>query len=271
MSIPACFSFENAQLRTLGTADAPLFVAIDVAKALGYSQPAKSVNDRVDPEDLIKSEIETRGGRQTVNCVNESGLYALIFGSKLESAKRFKRWVTSEVLPAIRRNGHYELPSDTITPTEQHAIQVAVAKRARRTASNYQTIYRAIKNRYQIARYDQLPRSQFQDCIEFISCVDLSAPELLPADFKPGKGNGVYLTHEQADILQGFLFYINYLFKKDFIMVYKFLCQAEDSPKAPQFFEAFNMFASLLLEKTLARAGYDVKDLECYKRWAEQN
>ena len=270
MSALAIFKFETTQVRTLGSAESPLFVAIDIASALGYANPKAAPAKIVDPDDFVKVEIETRGGRQTVNCVNESGLYALIFGSKLPSAKRFKRWVTSEVLPAIRRTGHYELPSDTITPTEQHAIQVAVAKRARRTASNYQTIYRAIKNRYQIARYDQLPRSQFQDCIAFIDDVDLSAPELLPADFKPGKGNGVYLTHEQADILQGFLFYINYLFKKDFIMVYKFLCQA-DSPKAPQFFEAFNMFASLLLEKTLARAGYDVKDLECYKRWAEQN
>ena len=271
MSTLAIFSFENAQVRTLGTAETPLFVAIDIATALGYQKPKNAVIQHVDQEDITSQEIlDNLGRKQTVNCVNESGLYALIFGSKLPSAKRFKRWVTSEVLPAIRRNGHYELPSDTITPNEQHAIQVAVAKRARRTASNYQTIYRAIKNRYQIARYDQLPRSQFQDCIAFIDDVDLSAPELLPADFKPGKGNGVYLTHEQADILQGFLFYINYLFKKDFIMVYKFLCQA-DSPKAPQFFEAFNMFASLLLEKTLARAGYDVKDLECYKRWAEQN
>ncbi len=276
MSAITMFSFENTSVRTLGTPELPLFVAIDVATALGYKNPKVAPAQHVDPEDLIKQEITDKLGRaQAVNCVNESGLYALIFGSKLPSAKRFKRWVTSEVLPAIRKTGQYSTCSktervETITPNEQHAIQVAVAKRARRTASNYQTIYRAIKNRYQIARYDQLPRSQFQDCIAFIDDVDLSAPELLPADFKPGKGNGVYLNHEQADILQGFLFYINYLFKKDFIMVYKFLCQA-DSPKAPQFFEAFNMFASLLLEKTLARAGYDVKDLECYKRWAEQN
>ena len=103
------FSFENLAVRTLGTPDLPLFVAIDVATALGYKNPKVAPAQHVDPEDLIKSEIETKGGRQTVNCVNESGLYALIFGSKLESAKRFKRWVTSEVLPAIRKNGHYNL------------------------------------------------------------------------------------------------------------------------------------------------------------------
>ena len=74
------------------------------------------------PEDLIKQEIETKGGRQTVNCVNESGLYALIFGSKLESAKRFKRWVTSGALPAIRKQGRYECPLATITPAQQHQL-----------------------------------------------------------------------------------------------------------------------------------------------------
>lgn len=62
MSSLSVFSFENFAVRTLGTPEAPLFVAIDVAKALGYSQPAKSVNDRVDPEDLIKVEIDTAGG-----------------------------------------------------------------------------------------------------------------------------------------------------------------------------------------------------------------
>ena len=207
MSAITMFSFENTSVRTLGTPELPLFVAIDVATALGYKNPKVAPAQHVDPEDLIKQEITDKLGRaQAVNCVNESGLYALIFGSKLPSAKRFKRWVTSEVLPAIRKTGQYSTCSktervETITPNEQHAIQVAVAKRARRTASNYQTIYRAIKNRYQIARYDQLPRSQFQDCIAFIDDVDLSAPELLPADFKPGKGNGVYLNHEQADIL----------------------------------------------------------------------
>lgn len=104
------FSFENMPVRTLGNPETPLFVAIDVVKALGFKDTINPIKRHVDPEDLIKVEIETAGGRQTVNAVNESGLYALIFGSKLESAKRFKRWVTSEVLPAIRRTGRYEAP-----------------------------------------------------------------------------------------------------------------------------------------------------------------
>lgn len=273
MSALAIFSFENSQVRTLGTAEFPLFVAIDIAKALGYQNHVRSVNDHVDQEDISKVEItDNLGRKQTVNCVNESGLYALIFGSKLESAKRFKRWITSEVLPAIRRTGHYELPGDTITPTEQHTIQVAVAKRARRTASNYQTIYRAIKNRYQIARYDQLLRSQFQDCLVFIDEVDLSVPESNPAVREPDNEirKGMYLSDAQANTLRNFVYCINYLFRDDFQMIYKLMCQFE-SPKRAHFYEVFNNFTAMMLENTLAQAGYSVTELDCYKYWATKN
>lgn len=103
MSAIAIFSFENSQVRTTGTAENPLFVAVDIATVLGYSNARKAVYAHVDEEDRLKAIVETEGGKQEVVCVNESGLYALIFGSKLESAKRFKRWVTNEVLPAIRK------------------------------------------------------------------------------------------------------------------------------------------------------------------------
>ena len=273
MSIPACFSFENAQLRTLGTADAPLFVAIDVAKALGYSQPAKSVNDRVDPEDLIKSEIETKGGRQTVNCVNESGLYALIFGSKLESAKRFKRWVTSEVLPAIRKTGRYEA-QETITPAEQRAIQVAVAARAKKTAANYQTIYRAIKAHYQIARYDQLPRTQLEDCLDFIKEVELDVPEV-PHATRPDGGcphcglhplptGSIVLSSREAETLRDFVYYWRYLFREDLETVLK-LMRLLQSPLAPRFYEAVTSMNIGSIEALLERNGYSVKQLSCYR------
>ena len=274
MSIPACFSFENAQLRTLGTADAPLFVAIDVAQALGYSQPAKSVNDRVDPEDLIKSEIETKGGRQTVNCVNESGLYALIFGSKLESAKRFKRWVTSEVLPAIRKTGRYEA-QETITPAEQRAIQVAVAARAKKTAANYQTIYRAIKAHYQIARYDQLPRTQLEDCLDFIKEVELDVPEVLhtthPDDggcphcgLHPIPAGSIVLSSREAENLRTFVYYWRYLFREDLETVLK-LMRLLQSPFAPRFYEAVTSMNLGSIEDMLDRHGYSVRQLSCYR------
>ena len=84
-------------------------MANDVCAALELVNPRKALADHVDPEDVTRRDVPTPGGMQAVNHVNESGLYALIFGSRKESAKRFKRWVTSEVLPAIRKDGYYVL------------------------------------------------------------------------------------------------------------------------------------------------------------------
>lgn len=83
-------------------------MANDVCKALELTNPHKALADHVDPDDLTQSEVtDNLGRKQLTNHINESGLYALIFGSRKESAKSFKRWVTSEVLPAIRKNGYY--------------------------------------------------------------------------------------------------------------------------------------------------------------------
>lgn len=274
MSIPSVFSFENAQVRALGTPDLPLFVAVDAAGALGYKDKTNAIKQHVDPEDLIKSEIETAGGRQVVNCVNESGLYALIFGSKLESAKRFKRWVTSEVLPAIRKTGRYEA-QETITPAEQRAIQREVAIRAHKTASNYRTIYRAIKARYQIARYDQLPRTQLEDCLDFIREVELDVPEV-PHTAHPDDGGcphcglhpipagSIVLSAHEAENLRTFVYYWRYLFREDLETVLK-LMRLLQSPFAPRFYEAVTSMNIGSIEALLERNGYSVKQLSCYR------
>lgn len=288
MSIPACFSFENSKVRTLGTPDLPLFVAIDVASALGFQKPSNAVSQHVDTEDLIKQEITDKLGRaQTVNCVNESGLYALIFGSKLESAKRFKRWVTSEVLPAIRRNGQYNAACPTtITPAEQLQIQQAVARRAKTSSANYQTIYRAIKVRFQIPRYNELPRCQFAECLKFIDAVDLKVPEAktaaapkqepraLPKSGKPNltplnipEGRKMYRVSEDfLETQRTFVYCWRYLFRDDLELFYNFLKQTE-SPLAPKFAEAIMDFNLCFVEDSLAKLGFAVKDLDCYKHW----
>jgi prophage antirepressor-like protein len=280
MSIPACFSFENSQVRTLGTPDLPLFVAIDVASALGFQKPSNAVSQHVDSEDLIKQEITDKLGRaQTVNCVNESGLYALIFGSKLESAKRFKRWVTSEVLPAIRKTGRYEA-QETITPAEQRAIQREVAIRAHKTASNYRTIYRAIKARYQIARYDQLPRTQLEDCLDFIREVELDVPEV-PHTTRPNDGGcphcglhpipagSIVLSAHEAENLRTFVYYWRYLFREDLETVLK-LMRLLQSPFAPRFYEAVTSMNLGSIEDMLERNGYSVRQLSCYRALTAQ-
>ena len=178
MSNTLAFTFENTPLTILGDILNPLFIAKQICDVLGFANHKDAIKNHVDPEDVCKIEILDRLNRkQLVNCVNESGLYALIFGSKLPKAKQFKRWVTNEVLPAIRKQGYYQVTSNTLTPAQQHQIQIAVAARAQKTAHNYQTIYRALKNRYQVARYDQIPQSQFKEALRFIQCVDLSVPE----------------------------------------------------------------------------------------------
>lgn len=111
--------FENeefGQVRTMTIDGEPWFVGKDIARALGYGE-GKSLNNavanHVDEEDKGVTEMVTPGGRQSMTIINESGLYALIFGSKLESAKKFKHWVTSEVLPSIRKTGGYLSEADT--------------------------------------------------------------------------------------------------------------------------------------------------------------
>lgn len=102
---------EFGEIRTVTIDNEPWFVGKDVATALGYTNPQKAVRDHVLEEDRGMNEMDTPSGRQNLAVINESGLYALIFGSKLESAKRFKHWVTSEVLPSIRKTGGYQMQS----------------------------------------------------------------------------------------------------------------------------------------------------------------
>ena len=101
------FSFEGRQIRALTIEREPYFVGKDVAEVLGYSNSRKAIADHVDSEDKGVTKCYTLGGTQKLTVINESGLYSLILGSKLPTAKKFKRWVTSEVLPTIRKHGAY--------------------------------------------------------------------------------------------------------------------------------------------------------------------
>lgn len=100
---------EFGKIRTVTIDNEPWFVGKDVATALGYSNSRKALADHVQEDDKGVTKCDTLGGKQDLTTINESGLYALIFGSKLESAKRFKHWVTSEVLPSIRKTGGYDV------------------------------------------------------------------------------------------------------------------------------------------------------------------
>lgn len=111
---------EFGKVRAVEINGEPWMVGIDIAKSLGYRNGSRDINRYVDDDD--KSIVVAHDGRQNRNftVINESGLYALVFGSKLESAKRFKKWVTSEVLPSIRKTGRYSKP---LTALEQLKLQ----------------------------------------------------------------------------------------------------------------------------------------------------
>ena len=114
---------EFGEIRTVMIDGEPWFVGIDVAKSLGYKRPSDAVYSIVDEGDSVKHRVsDIQGHTQQTTIINESGLYALIFGSKLESAKKFKKWVTSEVLPSIRKTGSYgkQLPKNPMELLELH-------------------------------------------------------------------------------------------------------------------------------------------------------
>ena len=108
MNTPQIFNFEQNEVRTVLVNDEPYFVGKDVAEVLGYSKPRNAILTHVDEEDKQDAPIQgALGGKQNMTIINESGLYSLILKSKLPNARKFKRWVTSEVLPTIRKHGMY--------------------------------------------------------------------------------------------------------------------------------------------------------------------
>lgn len=121
--------FENpafGQVRTIEIDNEPRFIGKDVAVALGYTNTAKAVRDHVDEEDKLTERIVLSGQNREVIFINESGLYSLILSSKLPTAKDFKRWITKEVIPSIRKTGGYQMPS---TPEQRIAAALIDAQR----------------------------------------------------------------------------------------------------------------------------------------------
>ena len=258
------FSFENMAVRTLGTPEHPLFVALDVCSALGYAKARNAVAQHVDPEDLIKSDIDTNGGRQTINCVNESGLYALIFGSKLESAKRFKRWVTSEVLPAIRRTGRYETAqSAQISTSEQYEIRKAIKARAKNSSVHYQTVYNALYDYFKIASYKDLRHDQMKAALALIETCTLK-PQLPAPTLAEGS---VILSAQEAEALLTFIYYVRFLFADVFGKL-DGLLRIVDSPLAGSFWDAFHEVSWGRILEILAKHGHDINDMPCYQHWS---
>lgn len=282
------FSFGNYPITVINDADTLWFIAAEIVKAINLSNPSVSLKS-LRPAERKKIILQ---GRET-NIISESGMYTLVLRSQDAlkegtAAFRFRVWVTDEVLPTIRRNGQYTAACQaTITPAEQLQIQQAVARRAKTSSANYQTIYRAIKVRFQIPRYNELPRCQFAECLKFIDAVDLKVPEAktaaapkqepraLPKSGKPNltplnipEGRKMYRVSEDfLEKQRTFVYCWRYLFRDDLELFYNFLKQTK-SPLAPKFVEAIMDFNLCFVEDSLAKLGFAVKDLDCYKHWA---
>lgn len=127
--------FQNTEfgnVRTVEINGEPWIIGKDVALALGYRNPQEAIRTHVDEDDKGVSEILTPGGKQSVPIINESGLYSLVLSSKLPTAKKFRRWVTSEVLPSIRRHGAYMTPEtlEAAILNPDYLLKVATALKA---------------------------------------------------------------------------------------------------------------------------------------------
>lgn len=120
---------EFGTIRTLSINNEPWFVGKDVAEKLGYKEPRSAVSKKVENDDRGVAEMDTPSGKQNMTIINESGLYSLILSSKLESAKRFKRWVTGEVLPSIRKSGGYISGQEDMSDEDLMAKALLVAQR----------------------------------------------------------------------------------------------------------------------------------------------
>lgn len=213
------------------------------------------------------------GAKRTVTgyWMDQKGFCILAMGFTGAKALEFKCAFYDEF---ERMKNELEAPT-TITPAEQRAIQREVAIRAHKTSSNYRTIYRAIKARYQIARYDQLPRTQLEDCLDFIREVELDVPEV-PHTAHPDDGGcphcglhpipagSIVLSAHEAENLRTFVYYWRYLFREDLETVLK-LMRLLQSPFAPRFYEAVTSMNIGSIEALLERNGYSVKQLSCYR------
>lgn len=171
--------FENTEFGSVRVIDVdgePRFIAKDVAVILGYTNPRDAVSKHVDDEDKGVAKCDTLGGVQELTVINESGLYSLILGSKLPSAKRFKRWVTSEVLPAVRKYGVYAV--DEVLKNPDMLIAALTELKAEREQVNALNAKIAVQNQ-QIA--EMRPKASYYDIV--LNCEDVVPISTIAKDY----------------------------------------------------------------------------------------
>lgn len=171
--------FKNAEfgsVRTITVEGEPYFVGKDVAEILGYSNTRKALSDHVDEEDKGVTKCDTPGGMQDLTVINESGLYSLILSSKMPNAKKFKRWVTSEALPTIRKHGLYAM--DEVLANPDILINALLELKAERERNaNLQAVV-AVQNQQMM---EMQPKVSYYDVV--LNCKDLVAISVIAKDY----------------------------------------------------------------------------------------
>lgn len=261
-------SVVNNTVTALSTDVAKLFSKLhkDVLRSIrSLIEQAPSLNERNFALVEVK---DAKGENRPAYRMDRKGFVLLAMGFTGEVALKFKiAYIDTfdrmeEQLRAQKQIG------DTITNAQQVAIQQAVARRAKKTAVYYQTIYRAIKVRYQIPRYTELKQSQFEDCLRFIEVVDLSVPEA-PTTTSPEteRPQRYVVDADFLRTLQVFCYYHRYLFRKPMMQATRVML-ALDVPDASKLWDVVNNLNFVELERSLDDLGFSVKDLDCYKHWA---
>ena len=270
------FSFEGTQLRVFGDAINPLFAAADVCKALNLTNATMALRALAPFEKSTVSidvpnpqsnnpKLNLGSFKKELNVVNESGLYTLILRSRDATkegtpAYRFRVKVTSEILPAIRRTGRYEVPGEFIDTEDQYEVRKAVKARAKNCSVHYQTIYTALYDEFKIPTYKQLQRNQLKAALSFIENYEIK-PQLPKPEIPEG---AVVLEGNDIERIRNFVYYWRYLFRPQLETIHKFLTLV-DSPMSGRFYEAVHSLNLALLETQLERQGYPVKEMRCYK------
>lgn len=163
---PSVFQFNTTELRVIQDEQGDLwFVAADVCSALEVQNVTQAVS-RLDEDERSMFNIGRQG---EASIINESGLYSLILGSRKPEAKKFKKWVTSEVLPTIRKTGRYETPAEPgITPAQQRQLQEAIAARFP-DGKKRPYAWSRFNNHFQLGSYKQLPTSKTDEALSYIA------------------------------------------------------------------------------------------------------
>lgn len=195
------WNFDNAEIRTLEIEGEPWFVGKDVASVLGYKDTSDALKKHVDTDDKLTRRFADSGQSREMYIINESGVYALIFGSKLPDAQRFKKWVTSEVLPTIRKHGAYMTPDTLQSAIANPDFAIGLLQQLKAEQEKRKSLETTVAvQAQQIAEYT--PKVNYCDVV--LNCKDLISISKIAKDYgKSAKWMNDFLHDNGVQYKQG--------------------------------------------------------------------